>query len=99
MSRRAGEIEVTVLADGDLLFLWDDRLQPLLDVGSAVIRRVGRVEPAKTEWVADLSPVRGPVLGPFRLRDEALQAEREWLARHWESLLRGSPLESRRDSR
>jgi len=26
-----------------------------------------------------MGPVRGPVLGPFKNRTEALQAEREWL--------------------
>jgi len=30
-------------------------------------------------WFADLSPVAGPVLGPFACRDEALAAEVAWL--------------------
>jgi hypothetical protein len=30
-------------------------------------------------WWADMSPVRGPVLGPFEERQEALDAEVEWL--------------------
>jgi hypothetical protein len=28
-----------------------------------------------------MGPVDGPVLGPFRSRSEALEAEREWLRR------------------
>ena len=32
----------------------------------------------KTKWFADLLPVRGPVLGPFATRDEALAAELEY---------------------
>ena len=30
-------------------------------------------------WWADMGPVDGPVLGPFRNRTEALTAERGWL--------------------
>jgi len=30
-------------------------------------------------WWADMSPVDGPVLGPFTTRDDALKAETEWL--------------------
>lgn len=30
-------------------------------------------------WWADLTPVEGPVLGPFTKRSEALAAEAEWL--------------------
>lgn len=33
-------------------------------------------------WAADMSPVNGPALGPFRLRAEALDAERGWLERN-----------------
>jgi hypothetical protein len=28
-------------------------------------------------------PVDGPVLGPFDLRSEALEAEQVWLAKNW----------------
>ena len=34
-------------------------------------------------WRADLSPVGGPQLGPFRRRSEALRAEAAWLVEHW----------------
>lgn len=30
-------------------------------------------------WTADLSPVDGPVLGPFAVKSDALEAERNWL--------------------
>ena len=33
-------------------------------------------------WWADMSPVGGPVLGPFCSHGAALQAEREWLILH-----------------
>ncbi len=34
-------------------------------------------------WHADLSPVGGPVLGPFGQRSAALAAETSWLDEHW----------------
>jgi hypothetical protein len=35
-------------------------------------------------WIADLSPVNGPTLGPFTDRAAALDAERGWLVtNHW----------------
>ncbi|MBL8794615.1 MAG: hypothetical protein JNM56_11980, partial [Planctomycetia bacterium] len=53
-------------------------------LGLIAIRRASHVEPAaEGSWFADLSPVDGPVLGPFRLRSEALAAERRWLEDHW----------------
>ena len=53
-------------------------------LGHPVIARASHVEPdANGHWHADLSPVGGPVLGPFTLRSEALIAEGEWLDAHW----------------
>lgn len=74
--------ELAVLADGSLAFLWDDQLQPLSDLGEVTIRRASHVEPEDGGWIADLSPMGGPRLGPYRLRGEALAAEREWLNLH-----------------
>ena len=34
-------------------------------------------------WWADLSPVKGPKLGPFSRRSDALQAENYWLLGNW----------------
>jgi hypothetical protein len=53
-------------------------------LGQLTIRRDSHVEPTEGgQWLADLSPVGGPVLGPFVTRSQALQAERAWLERHW----------------
>jgi hypothetical protein len=60
-------------------FLFEDALTPLLQLGDASIRRASYVEPKGTEWYADLSPVGGPLLGPFDFRSEALDAEAAWL--------------------
>ena len=47
------------------------------------VRRASHVEPTGCgQWTADMAPVNGPVLGPFRLRSEALAAETEWLKTH-----------------
>lgn len=69
--------------DGKLRFLWDDTLAPFLSLGQADVHRASHVEPIQTEtgpqWIADLAPMNGPVLGPFPLRQEALDAENAWL--------------------
>ena len=53
-------------------------------IGRPVITRASRVEPdAGGRWTADLDPVGGPALGPFRLRSEALRAEADWLRENW----------------
>ena len=65
--------------DGTIRFLWDDALAPLLELGESGIARASHVEPQGALWFADLHPSGGPRLGPFALRGEALQAERDWL--------------------
>lgn len=73
---------LTVTPTGEIRFVWSDQLQPLLNLGRSQIKRASHVEPTYTgEWTADLSPVNGPVLGPYRLRQDALDAEVAWLRR------------------
>ncbi len=56
---------------------------PLQELGSISIQRASHVEPDSSgQWIADLSPVAGPVLGPFAIRSEALAAETAWLEQH-----------------
>ena len=53
-------------------------------LGSLTITRASYVEPDRHgQWWSDLSPVQGPMLGPFGRRSEALAAEAAWLAVHW----------------
>ncbi len=53
-------------------------------LGSLAISRASHVEPDQHgRWLADLSPVGGPVSGPFQVRSEALAAEHAWLETHW----------------
>lgn len=53
-------------------------------LGRLSIRRGSHVEPTPDgQWAADLSPVNGPLLGPFPTRTAALNAEVTWLQEHW----------------
>jgi hypothetical protein len=53
-------------------------------LGNLAIRRASHVEPDEDgRWVADLSPVGGPVLRGFEKRSGALEAERWWLEEAW----------------
>lgn len=64
---------------GTIRCLYDEAIE-LHRLGRISIRRGSHVEPdACGRWTADLSPVGGPILGPFDRRSEALDAEREWL--------------------
>ncbi|NLX98619.1 MAG: hypothetical protein GXY83_20870 [Rhodopirellula sp.] len=56
----------------------------LCALGSPTITRASHVEPDRQgRWWADLSPIHGPTLGPFRHRSEALAAEHSWLETNW----------------
>ena len=56
----------------------------LASLGSPAITSASHVEPDQYgRWLADLSPVDGPRLGPFNCRSEALVAERVWLETNW----------------
>ena len=56
----------------------------LAALGNLRVERASHVEPdARGRWTADLSPMGGPLLGPFALRSEALVAEQRWLEENW----------------
>jgi hypothetical protein len=76
-------MKLVVLADGSVRAIYDETID-LGALGRPAITRASHVEPdAQGRWQADLTPVGGPVLGPFEQRGEALQAEHEWLEQHW----------------
>ena len=76
-------IDVMVSRSGSLRMIFDDRLDAR-SVGAIKIQRGSHVEPTTDgRWTADLSPVDGPVLGPFDKRTEALKAEVGWLRANW----------------
>lgn len=72
--------QCVVATDGNLRCLYSDDVAPLLNQGATQIRRASYVEPTPAgKWVADLTLSHGPMLGPFELRGQALEAERRWL--------------------
>ena len=71
---------VKIDTQGNLQFIWNDKLRPLFDAGAGVIRRASNVEPTEDgRWQADLAPVGGPKLEPTLDRADALSSEVAWL--------------------
>ena len=60
----------------------DELIDVLSELGSVSVRRASHVEPCDGGWSADMSPVGGPVLSGFSKRQEAIDAEIEWLRRN-----------------
>jgi hypothetical protein len=76
-------MELIVSPQGQVHCLYDESLD-LSVLGPLSIRRASYVEPTPDgQWTADLSPLGGPVLGPFPLRSAALAAEEGWITRNW----------------
>jgi hypothetical protein len=74
------DMELVVGVDGIARCIYDEALD-LRALGKLQITRASHVEPDRDGfWWADMGPVDGPVLGPFKNRTEALGAERGWLA-------------------
>ena len=76
-------MQLVVQPGGTVHCLYGEELD-LPQLGSLAIARGSHVEPDSSgQWTADMSPVHGPVLGPFPSRSDALTAERQWLETHW----------------
>ncbi len=76
-------MQLVIEPGGQIRCIYDEALD-LAGMGSTTITRASQVEPdSDGKWWADLGPVSGPLLGPFVLRSEALQAEKTWLETHW----------------
>jgi hypothetical protein len=73
------EMELVVGLEGGVKCIYDEALD-LREIGKLHITRASHVEPdSGGNWWADMGPSRGPLLGPFGSRSEALGAERGWL--------------------
>ncbi len=71
---------IVITPEGEVRFVYADALRGLLALGAGQIVRASHVEPtSEGQWVADLTPVGGPRLGPYPLRSLALQVEEDWL--------------------
>lgn len=71
---------IAVHTDGAVEFVYQDEWADLLREGDAAIERASRVEPSAQGWRAEID--RGPQLGPFALRREAIAAEVAWIEAH-----------------
>ncbi len=76
-------MELVIQYDGDVRMIYAESIDPHA-IGRPTIIRGSHVEPnAQGQWMADLSPVSGPLLGPFATRTAALRAEVAWLHENW----------------
>ena len=76
-------MQIIVMPDGQVRCVYSEEID-IAVLGNPTIIRASTVEPdPHGQWWADLSPVGGPMRGPFTHRSEAIVAERQWLALHW----------------
>ena len=76
-------MELLITSGGGIRCVYSEELN-LQELGRLSIQRGSHVEPtSEGQWTADLSPVNGPVLGPFTTRTAALSAEEAWLLENW----------------
>jgi len=76
-------MEMVIEANGTLRCIYDEAID-LSSIGAPSIKRASHVEPdSNGKWVADLTPMNGPELGPFDKRTAALAAEVRWLRVNW----------------
>ncbi len=76
-------MELIINQSGTVRCIYDETIE-LFQLGIPEITRGSHVEPTMDgQWTADLSPVSGPLLGPFPNRSAALRAELDWLKTHW----------------
>jgi hypothetical protein len=76
-------MELTILPDGTLRAIYSEDIDFGV-LGRPMITRASHVEPNEQgHWMADLTSVSGPVLGPFQKRSQALEAEHAWLQVNW----------------
>ena len=76
-------MNLVISPHGQIRCIYDETIN-LAALGELSISRASTVEPDDDGfWWADLKRVKGPLLGPFILRSQALAAERSWLETNW----------------
>ena len=76
-------MELLITSGGGVRCVYSEEVH-LHELGRLSIQRGSHVEPTSDgQWTGDLSPVNGPVLGPFATRTAALSAEEAWLLENW----------------
>lgn len=78
-------MQLLITPDGTVRCVYGEEID-LSVLGTVSTQRGSHVEvDDQSRWWADLGPVNGPRLGPFPFacRQQALDAERQWLESHW----------------
>lgn len=80
--------DLVVNQQGDVTTIYDDAHADFYVQGDVEVARASFVEPLLSGgWIADMTPAiqryhlacDNPILGPFSLRQQALDAEADWL--------------------
>lgn len=74
--------ELVIGPGGNVRAIYFDDLTEIMSAvgGTPAVRRASHVEPTDDgRWTADMGPSGGPVLGPFARRQQALDAEVQWI--------------------
>jgi hypothetical protein len=72
------ELVLSFNDNGEVQSIYNEELE-LEELGTSTIKRASHVEPCEGGWTADLSPIGGPILGPFKKRSIALQEEHKYI--------------------
>jgi hypothetical protein len=72
------ELIISCNEDGSVQSLYNDSME-LQEIGNINIKRASFVEPEGNLWYADLKPINGPKLGPFKKRTDALNEEHNYI--------------------
>lgn len=73
------EIILSFNNEGQMKTLYNENIE-LEALGKLNIKRASHVEPTNDGlWTADLTPIGGPILGPFKKRSIALEEEVNWI--------------------
>lgn len=76
-------MQLVINPNGSVRCIYGEEI-PLKTIGKMTVTRASHVEPDSAgRWFADLSPVGGPRLGPFKQRSQALTTELQWLETNW----------------
>lgn len=77
---------ISIDGNGGVKCIYSDDLADYIAETGGKIKRASSVEPDPNGggWLVDLTPVGGKSnIGPFRLREDALKYEVDWLERNW----------------